>query len=416
METIQDQCLSQGFDRTASEIHSLLLTNQQHILYILDGYENLTQIDSDFYELINKRLYPKSSVLLTVNSNFVTPQLSKYFDTRIVLCGLMKDSQEDLVKKYAELTHHPLENYASLLAKIIHEYETTVRLLSLNPLHCLCMCLIVETGGNLEFSTLTSLLQGFITALQKNFCRLNLLQMTEDALPDEVQILMTTLEGQAFRSLTDHKVTFPAEDLSKDFKKKMEAWFNVKEQDIYRFGVLQTETHITGHQVVEMCSFASRVVHEYLAARYLSQLEHEDFIQHKELLVGELHMQNVLPFYLGIQRCVEHNHPSIQAVSEWLAALNTDQCRAQSLSAAEESRASSRATMIMEPREGKMEGRLGDFALSLECLQQCEGRKDVLDTVVHSLPCRLYMKARQLYSLQVILLIISHHMTTNDSL
>ena len=56
-------------------------------------------------------LYPRSTVIVTVNSRFVTPQLRKNFNTKLVLLGVQPDRQEDLIETYAKLTNTDIEVY-----------------------------------------------------------------------------------------------------------------------------------------------------------------------------------------------------------------------------------------------------------------------------------------------------------------
>ena len=50
----------------------------------------------------------------------------------------------------------------------------------------------------------------------------------------------------------------------------------------------------------------------------------------------------------------------------------------------------------------KAEGRVEDFRLGLECLCECEGRKDVMDLITESLPKRLYAKHKDRQTIQMI--------------
>ena len=50
----------------------------------------------------------------------------------------------------------------------------------------------------------------------------------------------------------------------------------------------------------------------------------------------------------------------------------------------------------------KMDGRVMDFRLSLECLNECEGREDVAGILLDSLPRRVYMRSRDIASRQLI--------------
>ena len=84
----------------------------QETLFLLDGYEDNHKTESDIWDLVDRGLYRNSTVIMSTNSHFITPGLLKSFDTNLVLLGLQPDTQEDLVQRYAKLTHTPIETYA----------------------------------------------------------------------------------------------------------------------------------------------------------------------------------------------------------------------------------------------------------------------------------------------------------------
>ncbi|ELT89336.1 hypothetical protein CAPTEDRAFT_207210 [Capitella teleta] len=376
LECIQQQCLLQE----QQDLDALIENNQRDSLFLLDGYENISNPDSDIYDLIHRRLYPKSTVLLTTESTFLTRPLAKLFDMRLVLSGISPESQGALIQHYCELTSNQANSETFAKLRNVLQTEATAHMLSQRPLFCLCMCLIAEYEGNLSFKCMAQLLQEYLVTLQRVFCKVNLLQMVDGDLPDELQILTSTVEEKAFDSLIKHQVVFSAEDLMQQFSSKMEPWFNIRDQDIFRVGLIQTHE---GNQLE--CHFANRIFQEFLAAHNLVNQSPSEVLDLEETLMTERHTANVLPLYCGLQR-VLGNEETLGVISPWMVTHVRHNQQAQSLNSKD---------FIMDARPGKMEARISALSLPLTCIQETQGA--MAEQVTQAMPSRIVMKRGEVH-------------------
>lgn len=395
LDIIAAQCFPPDHEQT--EIHSLIQKNQQHVLFILDGYENLPDIDSDIYDLIHKRLYPKSTVLLTAESTFITPPLARLFDTRLIACGLAEDSQFELIDRYATLTNNKAETFTTLKALIKGKQNSAAELFSLNPLFCLCMCFIADNQEDLNFRSMSGLLQSYLNTLHKVFCRVNLLQMVDGAAPDELQILTSTVEEKALEALTAQKVVFSADELVQKFSSKMEPWFNIRERDVFCVGLIQTHHVKLNNNEADECYFSNRIFQDFLAAHCLANMDTEAVKLHKDALLTEKHMANILPLYCGIQ-CLSDRTSPLDMVTEWLTTYTAQNQRPMALCGPHESPSQGR----MDGMDSRMESWLSDLQLTMASIQESEGREAMLQPLLQSMPYLIHTRKRDLHSLNVV--------------
>ena len=316
---ILEQCLPQSYGGAPEDISALLDTHSPDCLFVLDGYEDLRTESNDVWELIEKKLYPKSGVILTTNSDLFNVSYRKYFDTKLTMHGLPPDSQEDLIRKYAEISGNSVETYAGLLAKVVNEYDTTVRVLSLNPLYCMCMSLINETFGNLDFNTVSFMLQNFMHAVQKFHCRQKKIVMNEEIIPDDVKLMMNALSMSAYKTILNNDVVF--------LKEKLQGLSEYQSADgLIQFGLLDGYVHhpaTTNTRGKEHLFFHNKVIQEFLAAKHLSLMEPEDCINKKDVLTSEPHLYKVAVFYCGIHR-FDYNLRSMREMFELISQNNRE--------------------------------------------------------------------------------------------
>ena len=279
---------------------------------------------------------------------------------------------------------------------------------------CLCMCLVCEYNATEvdSFKTMSHVMEAFVTALQKLYCERYNVLMQWDTIPEELNAITHVLEQIAFNAIVNHTDIMATETLRKQHKSK----------DFVNFGVLTIFLAGQRSRPIENCTFACTLLQEHLAARYLSTMDLEDFMEHTEQLVTDPHLHNVAVFSCGTQsqdtesrtvpelfNCLsQRNLFSTRGLSFFDDRPDTRNTKPMS--------AKTDSTIFSKPVSAKTDttifsqstwsssappsdaGRLTDFKLSLECLNECEGLEDIMNPILDSLPSKLFVRSKDIPS------------------
>lgn len=374
-DTLLESSHGEGFNKTPADILQMIEAHQSQVMFILDGLEDLSpKVTAEIMDLIHGNIFPESCVLVTLNSMYVTQSLVKNFDTRHVVMGLSRDKQEEFIMRYAQLTHTAEELYMDLLEKISgdEESDSYIRILAQNPQFCMCMCLLAETGTPITAASMTELLEAFLLAIQRIYCQRNGLKVRDGVLPEVVQTLTQDIEEMAWRCMHQNGSFYTYEQAEEENSQTA----------MYAFGFIEKRSSTT-LLTLQQEYFSNRVFQDFMAARVLCRLEEEDFMEHVDNLVNDKYYCNVTKFLCGLLKD-DRDTGRLGSIMKGLAHVNLTQWRGYNHPT------NPSADSSKESDIGMMEGRLGDFKLSLECLTECKKREDIISTVSESLPRRLF--------------------------
>lgn len=164
LETLLAQCLPPHQQRTVDQLYNVLKQHQKRVLLILDGYEYVTAVDDDVWDVLQRAMFRDCSVVLSARSERVTSALTKLFDRRLLVAGVMTSSREQLISRYAQMSEASSEVLTPLLERLQQEDDSLVQLYSVNPSLCLFMCLLVQHGQKLDFTSYTGPYTGNCTS------------------------------------------------------------------------------------------------------------------------------------------------------------------------------------------------------------------------------------------------------------
>ena len=374
VDAIIDQCLPNNYRNCHDDLVSLLETHQKDVLFLLDGLDAIVGRDCDVFSLIYKETYRESAVLLTTTPSGQSQSLHKYFDSRIVLLGLTPEGADDLVKVYMRLTQSPLEMFVQIISKLCSEQINSVQTLAMNPLNTMCMCLICEMCGTLEFNTASFMLHNFLLAVAKLYCRQNYIQLRDDQIPDNVAKIFTSFEQFAFQLTLDKKMTFLQSELHRQSYG----------HDIAQMGLVVPYSGGTNSRPLEKYHFHTRVFQYILAARHLTHMDIDAFVSHKDKMATDKDMNKVAVYFCGLMR-FDYNTRSMRELFTTFNIAGKKLWRGATFSDLGQKKKDERFNY-------RSEGRLNDFVFILDCLAECEGRKDVVPLVEGTFPRRLVMR------------------------
>lgn len=387
MDAIVEQCLPPTFKRSPNELFTAISGKQSRTLLLLDGYECLRRSpNNDFHDVLEQRRLREVAVILAVTSQrYLEQSLLKMFDGRLALLGFKESDRDEYINKYSQLTGKPAELMNHLTTEIFHSPPTRVQAFSLNPLYCKFLCLISEYEGNIsDITTEAYLIYEFVAAIKKHFCAMKKLKMAEDgSLPQWVQDTVHAIEDLAYQQSLTCKVAIDTRLIH----------MKHKNSDLFNTGLLTQHSVGQKPNVTDQACFTSQVIQDYLTAKLLAQLEEDDFARYTEDLLTNKYLHDVTKLLFAFAASTENKKGLIRIV-ERLAKANRANWKSISFSKTSTADVFSSADDL-DDNSYNYEGQLGHFALSLDCVSQCND-DSITSTIARSLPGKLFMKNNEL--------------------
>ena len=244
--------------------------------------------------------------------------------------------------------------------------------MALNPLLNLCMCLICEMHGALDFNTVSFLMSNFMAAIKKLYCYTNGIKPLKD-------LILTENVDKCFSHLAEQACVHIMKDMSAfDYELPSKEIYGIDSvEPIFNFGLLNVVP--TGKSIDKWC-FTNRAFQEYLAGWHLSQMKEDAFSAYLDALINDRQMHNACMYFCGLLR-FNNNHSQLKDLFEVLAEVNQERWQATPIRIPSSRRGSITETTTLFPS-----GRLSDFSLSLRCISEVEGRKDLVTPTAFILP------------------------------
>lgn len=402
-DVLLEQCLPFSFKKSHDEIAAILRKHQKNVLFVLDGVDSQKPMNVMSVLSHDTNRYPDAAVIATIDSNLETHAILLHFDTRLMLVGLRHDEQKLVVENYSKLTQQRIELFDPLLKNLqaIDDNDTStsknsqaIKVLALNPMLCLCLCLVCEQKGNVDFTTASSLLQAFVVAVQRLYCRWYRDAVQQDAVLEKVTDGLAVLEQIAFNAAAGHTDIMQTESLIVQHDNK----------DFLNFGLLSVFVSGQRSRPIENCIFISLLLKDFLAARFVSRMNEQEFDDCVDRLVKDRYLHNVAVFLCGIHKSNDNdNGETMKKLFSTLAIQNlSDHADGSSFldnrdvdskpSSAGTNASTYSCSSVMSVTNP--DGRLIDYKLSLECMNEYEGHNGTAEIMLGSLPTKLRMYRR----------------------
>ncbi len=417
-QAILEQCLPPGYPKTEDDLYNFLHTHQRQTLFVFDGYEDLSNVETDLWDIIHKKLFPKSAYIVTAGSAFVTPTLLRYFDTRLIMLGIKKEAQEKLLQMYDDFVQSSSDSLISTGSptnQALQGLQPTVRSLLLNPMKAICFCALNEAKGDPEVTSLTSLMENCIVARMKLYRQQYNQAGQETTSTDHTDHIAQVVEDVAFQMITEDKAYFNLSTIQNMLNEQLSSQ-NIDLEDVLKLGLIQTDGDLAQDALEEIWGyFPNRLIQEHLAARSLIRMETRDILPHIQDLVSEKHLGNVCAMFCGMQMSRQVKAAEVQA-EEKLQEENSEEKVAKAdistdilTALCKQNKKQWRGKLVRGQNQARSslstesEAKISDFASSLLCLSQCKGNTEFLDDLLESYPNGLYMRTREWYTPDMLL-------------
>ena len=294
------------------------------VLIIADGWDELSEKDrsegSFLYKLLFGGCYSLISVIVTSRPSASAPLRDLTCIDRLVeVQGFSKENIEEFIQ--CEFVNDKAK-CSGLLEQL--EGNPLIESVCSVPLNCAIVC---HLWHQLE-GALPTTMSKLYTKIILNVTLRNIQKRPEyesicslshfDALPESLRQPWSLLCELAFQTLTEDKIVFSHEDLSRNFQNL------TLDSELLCFGLLQSAKSILECGYGVSFHFLHLTFQEYLAALYLVRQPPDKQLQLCQSYAGSKHFEMVWRFFLGISSIVCNQSVESDVVKVLIGTYNGD--------------------------------------------------------------------------------------------
>ncbi|XP_066271884.1 uncharacterized protein [Branchiostoma lanceolatum] len=260
-DEIFEQLLPKDTKTTPDQLWSYIQQNQDDVLFILDGLDELSQTArevTDVVDLIQGKILKNCHVLVTSRPYHCVKDLEKCHQFYKIV-GYSRENSENFIRKY--FCKSP--ESASKLVEKLHGNGSLLEIV-VNPLNNVLVCVVWEDSSKELLSSKAELYQDIVYSVAKRFCTKRALPMEDDKLPPDIEEALRGLEKLAWEGLEQEQLQFNIDEITKKYGAKADNMLNL--------GLLTRDYSFSRIKRICYCAFLHKTFQEYMAARYISGL------------------------------------------------------------------------------------------------------------------------------------------------
>lgn len=270
------------------------------VLFLLEGWDELSKISSLFTDLITGKLLPGAIIVITSRPSASGSLSYKYIRRRIEILGFTKSQVEEYINKYFQ--GH--DNCSQVVQHVLSQLESSPRLkrLIFVPVNLSIVLFIFKQNDQQIPQSYTALYETFLRILlnryqEKKLCEYRKIKDLKH-LPECIFNMLQKLGKLAYYELLRDKMIFTEELIQKycfDAPQRIP-------EDFDGMGLLHVSNSVYHTHVSKTYHFVHRTLQELLAAWYLSQQPIP--FQHRQLqhLFDQKRLEMVWIFYGGLTK------------------------------------------------------------------------------------------------------------------
>ncbi|CAH1255554.1 NLRC5 [Branchiostoma lanceolatum] len=260
-DEIFEQLLPEDTKTTPDQLWSYIKENQDDILFILDGLDELSQTArkvTDVVKLIQGKILRNCHVLVTSRPYHCVKDLKKCHQFYKIV-GYSKENSEEFIHKY--FCKSP--ESASRLVEQLHSNSNLSEMVA-NPLNNVLICVVWEDNNQKLPSSKAELYRDIVHSVAKRFCIKRDFPMEGDTLPQNIEEALRGLGKLSWEGLEQEQLQFNIDDIKKKYYTDAENMLNM--------GLLTRDYSFSRIRRTCYCAFLHKTFQEYMAARYISGL------------------------------------------------------------------------------------------------------------------------------------------------
>ncbi|CAH1277122.1 NLRP12, partial [Branchiostoma lanceolatum] len=261
-----EQLLSQGFNDTPENLWKFVEDNQNDVLFIVDGYDEIdSSVKSDVGDLISKKILPQSTLVLTSRPES-TKEISRSVDKQLKVEGFNQEKSADFVNKHFHVTSPNTEHAPDVTENLVAALrrDKNLQQLAAYPLCNAYLCALWEdTDGDVP-ATKSSLYDRLKIVVTRRYCLKQGVPLPAKSsdVPVQFRSHYRALGELAYNGVTNNKVLFD----------KPLVLHKVRDPRVLQMGLLLEEHSIARTKRHEYYRFPHKAFQEFFAAQHLSEM------------------------------------------------------------------------------------------------------------------------------------------------
>ncbi|XP_019624716.1 PREDICTED: protein NLRC5-like isoform X4 [Branchiostoma belcheri] len=311
-EMVWDQCVPKRKDVNVEYIEAILERNESHVLFLLDGYDELRPearaAGQAIPKLLSGKMYPNSTIVITSRPSAGVQQYTRP-DCHIHIMGFSPEHAAQYVRKYFLSTESPeqaedfigqhfihshtqkVENKTSALA--LKDNELVNNLIQ-TPIFLLLVCLLWEEDQEIvSTGTMMGLYDNLLTCLVRKCCKREGVDMPTEGLPTEVAESLLQLGKLALEALLRNETLLDLTEVERE---------KVNWELLLKLGVVSLEVSSSKLHPRKQLNFSHKTMQEFLAGRYVAHARvNQDIVELLQLtsISKALELSNLIQFTCG---------------------------------------------------------------------------------------------------------------------
>ncbi|XP_078686218.1 uncharacterized protein LOC144918954 [Branchiostoma floridae x Branchiostoma belcheri] len=262
-DEIFEQLLPKDTNTTPDQLWSYIQQNQDDVLFILDGLDELSQAArqvTDVVDLIQGKILRNCHVLVTSRPYHCVKDLEKCHQFYKIV-GYSEENSEKFMRKY--FCESP--ESASKLVKQLDSNRNLSEIV-VNPLNNLLICVVWEDNNGQLPSSKAELYEMIVISVAKRFfTKKTLTTRTEgDKLPPDIEAALRGLGKLSWEGLEQEQLQFNIAEIRKTY--------GTNADNMLTLGLLTRDYSFSRIKRTCFCAFLHKTFQEYMAARYICGL------------------------------------------------------------------------------------------------------------------------------------------------
>ncbi|XP_078682251.1 NACHT, LRR and PYD domains-containing protein 3-like [Branchiostoma floridae x Branchiostoma belcheri] len=312
-EMVWDQCVDETTEGIEPQsIRTVLQRNKSHVLFLLDGYDELRPearaAGQAIPKLLSGKLYPNSTIVITSRPSAGVQQYTRP-DCHVHIMGFSRKHVEKYMQQYFTVVgKQELTETLALRVKDNNLLNTLIQ----TPMFLMFVCLLWEEDQEMvSTGTMMGLYDNLLTCLVRKCCEREGVDMPTEGLPTEVAESLLQLGKLALEALLRNETLL---DLTEVKREKIN-W-----ELMLKLGVVSLEVSSSKLHPRKQLNFSHKTMQEFLAGRYVAHAQvNQDIVELLQLtsISKALELSNLLQFTCGC------DSQAAQAVMEELSKLSS---------------------------------------------------------------------------------------------
>ncbi|XP_066271883.1 nucleotide-binding oligomerization domain-containing protein 2-like [Branchiostoma lanceolatum] len=334
-DDIFEQLLPKDIKVTPDQLWSYIQENQDDVLFILDGLDELSQTArdvTDVVDLIQGKILRNCHALVTSRPYHCVKDLEKCHQFYKIV-GYSKENSEEFIHKY--FCESP-ESASKLVEQL--KNNSNLSAIAVNPLNNVLICVVWEDNNNELPSSKADLYEMIVLSVAKRFCTKRAFPTEGIKLPSTIQDALRGLGKLSWEGLEQEQLQFNIDEITKKYDTNADIMLNM--------GLLTRDYSFSRIKRTSYCAFLHKTFQEYMAARYINGLvidgsSREEGMKCVRRLFGMLPGNTVVnrelikscfSEYREVQNCLllllgENSRPLFEMFAEDLNNAQTDEDR-----------------------------------------------------------------------------------------